>query len=147
MPFIIWGSRGVSSQLDTGDFFCPNCNADCGYRLMQSRPFFTIFFCPIFPIGGAQRYVECVECKQTFFERVLDLSHATPQERLMDQLFAELTTGSSLEMVQRKMEATGMDTEQAAAILERGTSGHTWRCTGCGHRYLDTVKQCLNCNA
>ena len=25
MPFIIWGSRGITSHLETGDFYCPRC--------------------------------------------------------------------------------------------------------------------------
>lgn len=147
MPFIIWGSRGINSHVESGEFFCPNCNAEQEYRLMQSRPFFTIFFIPIFPIGGAQRYVECTQCRQTFYERVLDLSPAAPEERVFGQLFGELATGSSLEMVQSKMEAAGMDADQAAAILERGTQGHVWQCERCGDRYLDTVKRCLRCKA
>jgi predicted RNA-binding Zn-ribbon protein involved in translation (DUF1610 family) len=147
MPFIIWGWRGVNKEIDSGAFFCPNCGEECDYRLMQSRPFFTIFFCPVFPVGSAQRYVECAQCGQTYLERVLDMAPPTEEERLIDRLFGELATGSSLETVQRKMEAAGIAPDQAESIVKQGTKGHVWQCDGCGERYLDTVKKCLRCEA
>jgi len=79
MPFIIWGWRGVPSQLDVGEFFCPQCNCECEYRLMQSRTFFTIFFIPLIPLGRGERYVECTQCRQTYLEA--RLFRRTPRPR------------------------------------------------------------------
>lgn len=143
MPFIIWGSRGITSTVESGNFFCPNCNTECEYDLKQVRPFFTLFFIPIFPTGDAQRYVECAQCRQTFFERVLEPPSET--DRLVGQLFGELQTGSSVQTVQAKLETMGMSNDQATALVGQMTQGQTWNCQGCGETYLKTVRKCLRC--
>lgn len=147
MPFIIWGSRGVNSQVEAGDFFCPNCNCECRYRLMESKPFFTIFFIPVFPIGAAQRYVECDQCKQTYLERVLEMGPPSEADRVAGQLLNELATGSSIEFVQRKLEAAGLARDKAIVLLDQLTRGQTWQCNGCAEHYLNAVKKCLRCNS
>ena len=35
MPFIIWGSRGITSTLENGTFFCPGCNQERDYALKR----------------------------------------------------------------------------------------------------------------
>jgi predicted RNA-binding Zn-ribbon protein involved in translation (DUF1610 family) len=145
MPFIIWGSRGITSHLETGDFYCPRCNEQVEYHLKQVRPFFTIFFIPLFPIGSAQRYVECTRCSGQYLEEVLNLAPPTDADRLLGQYFNELQTGSSVETVQTKLEAGGMDTVTAKDIVGQMTQGQTWQCTGCGETYLKGVAKCLRC--
>lgn len=44
MPIIIYGSRGVFSNISEGDFDCPHCQNRASYRLRQVRRFFTLFF-------------------------------------------------------------------------------------------------------
>src|SRR5258707_12629593 len=46
MPFIIWGSRGITSELSCGEIFCPQCDAQEEYTLKQVRPYFTLYFIP-----------------------------------------------------------------------------------------------------
>ena len=147
MPFIIWGSRGITSRLDGGTFFCPHCNQESDYDLMQSRPFFTIFFIPIFPIGGAQQYVQCCQCQLTYQEAVLDMAATNPEDQFLRQVLGELNTGSSLELVQRKIEAAGIASDQARHFIDEMTQGKTWCCDKCGDHYLRAVTQCLRCKA
>ncbi len=145
MPFIIWGWRGVPSQLDAGEFFCPQCNRECEYRLMQSRTFFTIFFLPIIPLGRGERYVECTQCRQTYQEGVLAMTSASAEDRFLGQLVEELNTGTSLELAQRKLETAGIAPDHAQQFLDQLSEGKTWRCDGCGDHYLKVVSQCLRC--
>jgi len=147
MPFIIFGTRGVTSHLDSGTFYCPSCQDTVDYRLKQQRPFFTLFFIPVFPIGGGQRYVECGRCGQTFREAVLDMEPPNESQRMLTQLYQELRTGSSLGTVQKKLVALGMDQEKARSIVEQMADKDTWVCSGCGERYLKGVKKCLQCGA
>jgi hypothetical protein len=145
MPVIIWGSRGLTSEQAAGTYYCPQCDSEQGYRLMSVRPFFTLFFIPIFPIGGATRYVECQRCRGTFKEGVLEMQPPTEGERLLRQLYHELLTGSSVETIRDKMVSMGMEKDQAERIVGQMTEGQTWACSGCGDHYLSSVKKCLKC--
>lgn len=69
---IIFGTRGVKSTLNSGDFLCPQCNQTKQYRHRKVTKFFTLYFIPIIPLGKKGEYVECRECKGTFVPRVLD---------------------------------------------------------------------------
>jgi hypothetical protein len=145
MPIIIWGSRGLTSNLESGTFYCPRCDGQADYRLKQVRPFFTLYFIPLFPIGGAERYVECAACGGTFKEEVLQMEPPGEADRLMAHLHNELLTGSSLEDVERRLVQMGMDKGRAAAVVEQMCEGRTWTCKVCGDRYLDVVKKCTRC--
>ena len=148
MPFIIWGSRGITSTVSDGHFFCPQCNqSDVPYTLKQVRPFFTLFFIPIFPIGSAERYVECARCRGTFREAVLELRPPTEGERLLAMLYDELQTGTPVEVVQNKLKSMGLSEEDSASLIEKLTEGKTWTCPACGNRYVAAVKRCTQCAA
>jgi len=146
MPIILFGSRGVTSTVEQGDFYCPQCDRREEYDLKQVRPFFTLFFIPIFPIGGGQRYVECLGCGGTFKERVLDYEPPSETDRLVAQFYNELKTGTSLEVIQQKLVNGGMETEKAEEILLSMCDGRPLRCS-CGRRYHPQVPKCSECGA
>jgi hypothetical protein len=145
MPIIIWGSRGLTSHLDAGTFYCPRCQGQAEYQLKQVRPFFTIYFIPLFPIGSAERYVECASCGGTFKEEVLAMEPPSEGDRLLGHLYNELLTGSSLEDVERRLAQMGLEPERARAVVEQMAEGRTWACKMCGDHYLDAVKKCTRC--
>lgn len=62
-----------------GMFRCPNCNTNQKFRLRASRPFLTIYFIPLVPIGGMQEFVQCVQCKSSF-EPIVLANHMLPSE-------------------------------------------------------------------
>ena len=145
MPFIIWGSRGVTSNLESGRFYCPNCDAEADYYLKQTRPFFTLFFIPIFPTGQAQRYVQCGQCGQTYLERVLHMRPGGEPTDTLHQLQNELRTGSSIQTIEKKLALAGFRADQTEDIVKHMTRGETWTCPGCGETYLKEVGRCLHC--
>lgn len=61
-----------ASTLDSGRFTCPNCDCLQSYRVRSSRPFLTVYFVPVFPIGGLETYVQCNDCKQAFEMAILN---------------------------------------------------------------------------
>ena len=65
---IIWGSRGLTSVVENGQFHCPQCGTDRMFNLKQVRNFFTLYFIPLIPLNVAGRYVECGSCGGTFSE-------------------------------------------------------------------------------
>ncbi len=70
MFFIIFGTRGVTSTKEQGEFNCPSCGP-MNYRLKVVRRFFTLYFIPLIPLDSLGRYVECAQCQGTFNENVL----------------------------------------------------------------------------
>lgn len=68
---IIVGSMEWASTIERGDFFCPVCNGIKTYQRKVSRPFVTLYFVPVIPIGGLREYVICRSCRQRFDPDVL----------------------------------------------------------------------------
>jgi uncharacterized tellurite resistance protein B-like protein len=61
-----------------GMFLCPNCGTNEKFRLRASRPFLTLYFIPVIPIGGLQEYVQCSRCKNSF-ETIILANRMTPE--------------------------------------------------------------------
>lgn len=80
---IIWGSRGLTSTVETGQFHCPQCETPRTFNLKQVRNFFTLYFIPLIPLNVAGRYVECGSCGGTFAEEIT--SYDPEKERLETQ--------------------------------------------------------------
>lgn len=73
---IIFGIRGITSSPETGQFYCPGCDADQTYYLRVVRNWFTLYFIPLIPMGKAGDYVECDLCMNTYDSEVLSLDRA-----------------------------------------------------------------------
>lgn len=145
MPIIIYGSRGITSELSGGDFDCPHCQNHSSYRLKQVRRFFTLFFIPIFPISSGIRFVECDHCGSQFEEAVLDYRPPSPEDDLTFLAAAsQLRDGRSIEEVRDKMVEAGKDREEIESLLVKLCEGKPWRCD-CGLRYHPDIPRCGKC--
>ncbi|MAD81228.1 MAG: hypothetical protein CMJ50_10345 [Planctomycetaceae bacterium] len=80
IAMIIWGSRGITSVVESGQFNCPQCETPQNFNLKQVRNFFTLYFIPLIPLDIAGRYVECGSCRGTFAEEIT--SYDPEKERL-----------------------------------------------------------------
>lgn len=69
---IIFGTRGVTTTPQKGDFNCPSCNSVQNYGLKRVRRFFTLYFIPLIPLDKLGEYVECFSCKDTYKTHILD---------------------------------------------------------------------------
>ncbi len=144
MPIIIYGTRGVTSNLEEGDFHCPHCQNESSYKLKQVRRFFTLFFIPIFPISSGIRYVECGNCGSQYEEAVLDYRPKSTEEALtVLAASGQLQDGASLETVRDKLVQEGHDYGQTEAMLLELCEGRAWLCD-CGLRYHPSVKRCAS---
>src|SRR5262245_9894429 len=45
---------------------CPRCNIEADFVSKSVRHWFTLFFVPLFPVSGKQRFSECTHCRMTF---------------------------------------------------------------------------------
>lgn len=68
---IFIGTMNWASTRMKGMFNCPNCENTEQFRLRSSRPFLTIYFIPLIPIGGLEEFVQCSRCKNSFETVVL----------------------------------------------------------------------------
>jgi len=69
---IIFGTTGISSTMEEGQFMCPQCATTENYKHKKVTKFFTLYFIPLIPLGRACDYVECQTCQGTFISRILD---------------------------------------------------------------------------
>lgn len=77
---IIFGTRGVTTTPDKGEFHCPTCNSNQPYGLKRVRRFFTLYFIPVIPLDSLGEYVECSSCKDTYKTNILDYNSAANSE-------------------------------------------------------------------
>ncbi len=68
---ILIGTMNWSSTRSRGMFQCPNCESKETYRHKSSRPFLTLYFIPVLPLGGIEEFVQCGKCKNAFDPAVL----------------------------------------------------------------------------
>lgn len=74
---ILVGTMNWASTRSHGLFRCPQCGDTQQFRLRASRPFLTLYFIPVLPIGSLQQYVECRQCKNSYEPEILSANMAT----------------------------------------------------------------------
>lgn len=77
----IWGSKGRTKSVASGNFHCPDCATHRDYDQKEVKRWFTLYFIPIFPMNKLGEYVECGACKSTFNSRVLDFDPDAAREK------------------------------------------------------------------
>ncbi len=81
---IVIGSMNITTTRDRGNFQCPKCRTPQPYRLRARRPFLTLYWIPVIPIGGAELSVKCDGCRSTWDETVLTMdTHPAPTDEQM----------------------------------------------------------------
>jgi uncharacterized tellurite resistance protein B-like protein len=78
---IFFGTRGLTLTGDSGDFFCPNCGSERPYKRRKVRRFFTLYFVPLIPLDLLGEYIECLTCKNTYNDKVLELAADVEADR------------------------------------------------------------------
>ena len=69
---IIFGTRGITTTPERGEFFCPACAGTQPFGLKRVRRFFTLYFIPLIPLDKIGEYVECGGCRNTWNPDVRD---------------------------------------------------------------------------
>lgn len=86
IQLIIFGTRGLTSTAEHGQFYCPRCSSEQQYALKQVRRFFTLYFIPVIPLDVAGRYVECQSCAGTFDTDILSYDPQAAAQEFFDDL-------------------------------------------------------------
>lgn len=87
---LIIGTFDWPKTLESGEFYCPHCDSPRNFRRRTYRPFLTLYFIPIIPIGGKQEYVECTKCKGRFPRSVLGDGNSTGPHSFTNDLLTVL---------------------------------------------------------
>ncbi len=111
---IITGTMNLTRTLDRGNFYCPTCRVSQAYRLRSRRPFLTIYFIPTVPIGRAESFVQCDDCKDCWDASVLEIDREHHQT-IEEDIFSDQAVRSAILVVL----ADGVTTENEIAALQR----------------------------
>jgi predicted RNA-binding Zn-ribbon protein involved in translation (DUF1610 family)/uncharacterized tellurite resistance protein B-like protein len=120
---IVIGTMNWSSTRSRGMFLCPSCGSREVFRFKSSRPFLTLYFIPVLPIGGIEEFVQCGRCKNAFdpavlANRVVPSPAAGPTTGLAeskpDSFHRDLLTIIALIMIE-----DGQVTEQEIAVARK----------------------------
>lgn len=132
---IIFGTRGVTTTPDRGEFFCPSCGSSQPYALKRVRRFFTLYFLPLIPLEKLGEYIRCDTCSGEFEAGVLqydpesvareinEVFHLSIR-RLMAHLMIKNGFVNSSQLAQavaiyRYQTQAGIDESDLAAEMER----------------------------
>lgn len=83
---IIFGTRGLTSTVNTGIFHCPRCGPQKNYAHRQVKRWFTLYFIPCIPMGVAGEYIECNHCAGTFGVEALHYDPGAERQKTMDEI-------------------------------------------------------------
>lgn len=145
---IIFGTRNRTKTLDSGQFFCPRCQAQRHYERMQARPYFALYFVPIFPVGEGREYIQCSTCGAAFETRVLDLKPAAqPPDlaSLINRVKSRLVDGEPVEYIVRDLTGAGLEWPVAQATVDAQVGTERKNCPTCGLDYCSTIEKCTVC--
>lgn len=70
--FFIAGTRGETTTIETGQFYCPECKSNQDYHFNQVHEKVTVFFISVANLKLLGEYVECQHCLNTYKTDVLD---------------------------------------------------------------------------
>ena len=83
---IIFGTKGRSIKMDSGEFHCPNCNDNRVYNKKYVQDWFTLYFIPTFPVGSKKNeHIECEECSSIYHLDVIDYKPGLNDEEMTSE--------------------------------------------------------------
>lgn len=83
---IIFGMTSLKHVKNKGQFYCPQCSSHKDYKLREPRRWFHLYFIPTIPLNTLGRYVECMQCKGTFVEAVLEHDPVADRDRFHSEV-------------------------------------------------------------
>ncbi len=145
---IIFGTRHKFKTIDRGEFYCPHCRTKRPYERKEARPYFALYFIPVFPIGHGSEVIECMTCGTLFAPDALNA--APPQAppdlaALINSIGRQLAGGTPVEFVVRALTGRGLDYDMARAIVERELGATRRTCPACNLTYAPGVETCTEC--
>lgn len=95
---ILVGTMNLTRTRESGQFYCPTCGSIQPFRLRARRPFLTLYFIPVVPVGGSELFVVCDGCRDKWDPTVLSMDQHE-HEQVQEQQFREEAVRSSVLVV------------------------------------------------
>lgn len=83
---IIWGSRGMQTRGESGEFNCPDCRSRQGYQRHKVERFFTLYFIPLIPLGTVHESIKCQGCNRHYVTDILNYDPSREQAAANQQI-------------------------------------------------------------
>ena len=115
---ILIGTMNLTRTRDRGNFYCPTCAMTQEYRLRARRPWLTLYFIPTVPVGGAELFVQCDQCRSVWDPTVLDMDRTT-HEMALEEQFREEALRAAVLVVLVDNRTTDAEITALARIGER----------------------------
>ena len=144
---IIFGTRTRKKTVESGDFYCPNCNDSRPYEKKEIAQYFALFFIPLFKMEDLGHYIECQKCKKQFSDAVLNDKPPSPLDQLVEIVRRDLDSGTPIEMARQKLANRNVEPKIAEQALKTAIGTGHYICPNCTYTYRKTVKQCTNCGS
>jgi rubredoxin len=142
---IIFGARPRTKTIGTGTFFCPHCQTTRDYERKEARPYFTLYFIPLFPIGKPTEFIECTVCQVAYQPEVEKVKRAPTTASLVthvNNLKANLEDGMSVEYALRDLTGAGIDRDVAVGMIKSAIGDERRTCPTCSLSYAKTIATC-----
>jgi len=144
---IIWGSKVQEKTISTGQFLCPHCEAMTSYKLVQSDKYFTLYFIPLFVTEHIGTHVNCLNCRQYYKRRVLELVPKTEEERLIGIFESDIASGTPKQIAVRKAVAGGVESAEAERLATIALGDSARHCGSCQFDFKSNVQECTACGS
>ena len=105
---IVFGTKGRSFKIDSGQFYCPNCKTKKNFDKKNTQNWFTLYWIPIFPTGSKENeHIECETCSNTYHIDVIDYQpNGLSDEEMLSEYESALQNVMSLMIIaDNKIEA------------------------------------------
>lgn len=93
---VIFGTRGRSHTIGSGQFYCPREGGDRRYEHKEARRWFTLFFIPLIPLDRLGDYIECTTCNSTYYPTVLEAPTGASIQDVMTQAIRYVAVAMTL---------------------------------------------------
>lgn len=142
---IIWGSRGRTTTVAVGQFYCPQCRSSRGYQQKRLSKYFTLYFIPLFPTQKIAEYIECDICHTSFKMEILQLAGQARIQEFVESVAAQLKAGQSTQAMVSGLLGAGFSQEDAAQVVYSAANGQLVTCNECHFLYSNALSYCPNC--
>ena len=144
---IIWGSRGKTTDVSEGQFFCPRCQRQRQYIHKEVGKYFTLYFIPLFRTSMLGEYIECQNCFTPFEKTVLTYDHDTAEtaQKFLKTIKDEIEAGLPLHVIYQGLSDEGADKDTINTVISIATNGKMKICKPCNLVYSATLHYCSSC--
>lgn len=144
---IIWGSKGKTKVIGSGQFYCPQCKTTRAYQKKKIGKYFTLYFIPLFETQKLGEYIECQTCFTPFETSVLTYNQEIvgKMRNFLTLLEEQSAKGIPVNVMYNQLIEMGLEEEIANNLIAIITEGKMLVCENCRLVYSAKLKFCSTC--